>query len=89
VRNSEGTEAHSGTRFGGLGRFRVESTISRTVSNEGSMLVLFEKERSAWIYKAAFAGKSYFGCHGEGLCYATGRGEVTKTKLLMGVRSLV
>jgi hypothetical protein len=40
VRNSEGTEAHSGTRFGGLGRVRVESTMSRTVSNEGSMLVL-------------------------------------------------
>jgi hypothetical protein len=87
VRNSEGTEAHSGTRFGGLGRVRVESTMSRTVSNEGSMLV-FVGERSAWIWVVAVAGKSYFGCHGGNLCYATGRGEVTKTKLLMGVRSV-
>ena len=46
MRNSEGTEAHSGTRFGGLGRARVESTMSRTVSNEGSMLVLRKREIS-------------------------------------------
>jgi hypothetical protein len=39
VRNSEGTDAQRGTRFGGLGRVLVESTMSRTVSNEGSMLV--------------------------------------------------
>ena len=49
VRNSEGTEAHSGTRFGGLGRSRVESTISRTVSNEGSMLVLLERDQRGVI----------------------------------------
>lgn len=42
VRNSDGTEAQSGTRFGGLGRDRVESTMSRTWSNDGSMLVSME-----------------------------------------------
>ena len=45
MRNSEGTEAHSGTRFGGLGRVLVESTMSRTVSNSGSMLVLLERDQ--------------------------------------------
>jgi hypothetical protein len=63
VRNSEGTEAHRGTRFGGLGRVRVESTMSRTVSNEGSMVVLLE--RSAWNRVVAGLSGSYLGCHGE------------------------
>jgi hypothetical protein len=45
VRNSEGTDAQRGTRFGGLGRVLVESTMSRTVSNSGSMLVLLERDQ--------------------------------------------
>lgn len=48
------------------------------------MLVLIG-ERSAWMFVAAVASSSYFGCHGGDVCYATGRGEVTNTKLLMGV----
>ena len=39
VRNSDGTEAQSGTRFGGLGRLRVLSMMVETSSKEGWMLV--------------------------------------------------
>ena len=39
VRNSEGTEAQSGMRFGGLGKLRVLSTTLETSSKEGWMLV--------------------------------------------------
>ena len=55
MRNSEGTEAHSGTRLGGLGRARVESTMSRTVSNEGSMLVLLERDQRGFELLQVFA----------------------------------
>ena len=39
VRNSDGTDAHRGTRFGGLGRLRVLSMMLETSSKEGWMLV--------------------------------------------------
>jgi hypothetical protein len=79
VRNSEGTDAHRGTRFGGLGRVRVSSTMLRTCSNEGSMLVLLE--RSAGISIAAVASGSYFGCHGFRymLCHWARGGDKNET----------
>jgi hypothetical protein len=42
VRNSDGTEAQSGTRLGGLGRLRVLATMLATSSKEGWMLVWSE-----------------------------------------------
>lgn len=39
VRNSDGTDAQRGTRFGGLGSEREESTMLETSSKDGWMFV--------------------------------------------------